>query len=94
MRDDEPTGETTMTEECITHIRMADGTLAHVEYLTEKPQQPEYVRKLARSARKASHTAIKRLLDKEIPAVFVKGRDLIRLYPDGREEFIKENLIL
>ena len=93
MRDDESTGETTMTEERITHIKMADGTIAPVEYLTEESQQPEYVRKLARSAREASRATIRRLLDKGIPAVFVKGRDLIRLYPDGHEEVIKENLI-
>lgn len=93
MTADESTGETTMTEERITHIKMADGTIAPVEYLTEESQQPEYVRKLAKSAREASRAAIRRLLDKGIPAVFVKGRDLIRLYPDGHEEVIKENLI-
>jgi hypothetical protein len=93
MRNDESTGKTTMTEERITHIKMADGTIAPVEYLTEESQQPEYVRKLARSAREASRAAIRRLLAKGIPAVFVKGRDLIRLYPDGHEEVIKENLI-
>ena len=82
-----------MTEERITHIRMADGTLAPVEYLTEEAQQPEYVRKLSKTAWEAGQAAIKRLLDKGIPAVFVKGKDLIRLYPDGHEEIIKENLI-
>ena len=93
MRNDESTGKTTMTEERSTHIMMDDGTIAPVEYLTEESQQPEYVRKLARSAREASRAAIRRLLAKGIPAVFVKGRDLIRLYPDGHEEVIKENLI-
>ena len=72
---------------------MADGTLAPVEYLTEEAQQPEYVRKLSKTAWEAGQAAIKRLLDKGIPAVFVKGKDLIRLYPDGHEEIIKENLI-
>ena len=89
----ESAGETTMAEERITHIRMADGTLAPVEYLTEESQQPEYARRLAKAAREASRAAIKRLLDKGIPVVFVKGKDLIRLYPDGHEEVIKENLL-
>ncbi|MBP5638159.1 MAG: hypothetical protein J6X55_01675 [Victivallales bacterium] len=82
-----------MTEDHFTHIRMADGTLAPVKYLTEESQQPEYVRNLAKAAREASRAAIKRLLGKGIPVVFVKGKDLIRLYPDGHEEIIKENLI-
>ena len=82
-----------MTEERITHIRMADGTLAPVKYLTDESQQPEYVRKLAEDARNASRAAIKRLLSKGIPVVFVKGKDLIRHYPDGHEEIIKENLL-
>ena len=93
MVEDESTGGTTMAEERITHIRMADGTLAPVKYLTDESQQPEYARRLAKSAREASRAAIKRLLGKGIPVVFVKGRDLIRLYPDGHEEVIKENLI-
>ena len=82
-----------MTEERITHIQMADGTLAPVEYQTEESQQPEYVRKLSKIAWEAGQAAIKRLLEKGIPAVFVKGRNLIRLYPDGHEEIIKENLV-
>ena len=72
---------------------MADGRLASVEYLTDESQQPEYVRKLAESAREASRASIKRLLGKGIPVVFVKRKDLVRLYPDGHEEVIKENLL-
>ncbi len=61
-----------MTEKRITHIKMADGTLAPVEYLTEESQQPDYVRRLAKSAREASRAAIKRQLAAGLPAVFVK----------------------
>ena len=82
-----------MTEERITHIRMADGTLAPVEYLTEEAQQPEYVRRLTKSAREASRAAIKRLLDKGIPAYYLKDGNLVRLNPDGHEEIIEENLV-
>ena len=72
---------------------MADGTLAPVEYLTEEDQQPEYVRKLAKSAREASRNAIKRLLEQGIPAVYGKGKDIVRLYPDGHEEIIKKDVL-
>ena len=82
-----------MTEKRITHIKMSDGSLAPVEYLTDESQQPEDVRQLSKTAWDAGQAAIKRLLAKGIPAVFVKGRNLIRLYPDGYEEIIKENLI-
>lgn len=82
-----------MTEKRLTHIRMADGTLAPVEYLTEEDQQPEYVRKLAKSAREASRNAIKRLLEQGIPAVYGKGKDIVRLYPDGHEEIIKKDVL-
>ena len=82
-----------MPEERISYIRMADGTLAPVEYQTEASQQSEEARKLSRSVWEAGQAAIKRLLSKGIPAVFVKGKDLIRLYPDGHEEIIKENII-
>ena len=82
-----------MTEERITYIRMADGTLAPVKYLTDESQQPEEVRRLSKLAWEAGQDAIRRLHEKGIPAVFVKGRNLIRLYPDGHEEIIKENLL-
>ena len=81
-----------MAEERITHIRMADGTFAPVEYKTDPSQQSEETRKLAESARQASRAAIKRLLGKGIPVVFLKGNNIIRLYPDGHEEIIKENV--
>ena len=82
-----------MTEERITHIKMADGTLAPVRYMTEESEQPEYVRKLSKSAWEAGQAAVKRLLSKGIPVVYLKGKNIIRLYPDGHEEIIKENAI-
>jgi hypothetical protein len=82
-----------MTEKRITHIKMADGTLAPVEYLTEESQQPDYVRRLAKSAREASRAAIKRQLAAGLPAVFVKDNNLIRLHPDGHEEILKSNFL-
>ncbi|MBP1582369.1 MAG: hypothetical protein J6866_00305 [Victivallales bacterium] len=82
-----------MSEGRITYIKKADGTLAPVRWLTEESEQPEYVRELAKAAREASRAAIKRNLDNGIPVAFVKGKDLIRLYPDGHEEIIKENLL-
>ena len=82
-----------MTEERRTHIKMADGTMAPVEYRLDPSEQSEEARKLAESAHKASQAAIKRLLSKGIPIVFLKGKDLIRRYPDGHEEIIKENII-
>lgn len=82
-----------MTEERITHIKMADGTIAPVKYLTEESQQPEYVRRLAKSAREASRDAIKRLLNAGIPAYYVKNGNLVRLDPDGHEEIIEEKLV-
>ena len=39
-----------MSEEPIKYIKMADGTLAKVEYLTEESEQPEYVRRLSKAA--------------------------------------------
>ena len=82
-----------MPEKRITHIRMADGTLAPVEYRTEESQQPEDIRRLAKAAREAGQDAVRRLLGKGIPVVYLKGKDLIKLYPDGHEEVIKENVI-
>ncbi len=82
-----------MTEERITHIKMANGSIAPVEYLTEESQQPEYVRRLAKSAREASRAAIKRLLKAGILAYYLKDGNLVRLNPDGREEIIEENLV-
>ena len=82
-----------MTEKRITHIKMADGTLAPVEYLTEESQQPDYVRRLAKSAREASRAAIKRLLAAGIPAYYVKDGNLVRLHPDGHEEILKSNFL-
>ncbi len=72
---------------------MADGRLAPVKYVTEEAQQPEYVRRLAKSAREASRAAIRRLQAAGIPAYYIKGRDLVRLLPDGREEIVEENLL-
>jgi hypothetical protein len=82
-----------MTEQHITHIKMANGSIAPVEYLTEESQQPEYVRRLAKSAREASRAAINRLMKAGIPAYYMKDGNLVRLNPDGREEIIEENLV-
>ena len=82
-----------MEQERLTHIRMADSTLAPVEYLTDESQQPEYVRKLSKSAWEAGQAARKRLLSKGIPVAYLEGKNLVRLYPDGHVEIIKENLI-
>ena len=82
-----------MTQKHITHMKMPDGTLVPVKYLTEESEQPEYVRRLAKSAREASRNAIKRLLSKGIPAYYVKDGNLVRLNPDGHEDIIEENLI-
>ena len=84
---------TKMAEERITHTRRADGTLVPVEYITDESQWPEDIRNLANSAKEASRAAIARLLSKGIPVVFVKGKDLIRHYPDGHEEIIKKDLL-
>ena len=82
-----------MTVERITHIKMADGTFAPVRYMTKESEQPEYVRKLSKSAWEAGQAAVKRLLSKGIPVVYLKGKNIVRLYSDGREEIIKENAI-
>ena len=82
-----------MSEERITQVKMADGTVAPVKWLTEESQQPEEARKLAKSAREAGRAAVKRLLSKGIPVVFAEGKDIIRLYPDGHKEIIKKDAI-
>ena len=82
-----------MSEEPIKYIKMADGTLAKVEYLTEESEQPEYVRRLSKAAREAGRDAVRRLLAAGIPAVFMENGNLIRLYPDGHKEIIEENLV-
>ncbi len=82
-----------MSEEPIKYIKMADGTLAPVEYKTEESEQPEYVRRLAKAAWEAGQNAIKQLLAAGIPAVFMENGNLIRLYPDGHKEIIEENLV-
>ena len=82
-----------MTEERITHTRRADGTLVPVEYITDETQWPEDIRDLANAAREASRAAIARLLSKGIPVVYVVGKDLIRHYPDGHDEIIKNDLL-
>ena len=80
-----------MSEEPIKNIKMADGTLAKVEFLTEESEQPEYVRRLSKAAREAGRDAVKRLLAAGIPASFMGNG--IRLYPDGHKEIIEENLV-
>ena len=82
-----------MTEKRYTYVKMADGTIAPVEYRLDPSEQSEEARKLAESARKAGQAAIRDLLSKGIPVVFLKGKNLIRHYPDGHEEIIKENII-
>ena len=82
-----------MTEERITHIKMVNGSIAPVEYITEESMQPEYVRRLAKSAREASRVAIKRLMKAGVPAYYMKDGNLVRLNPDGYEEIIEENLV-
>jgi hypothetical protein len=61
--------------------------------MTEESEQPEYVRKLLKSAWEAGQAAGKRLLSKGIPVVYLKGKNIIWLYSDGHEEIIKENAI-
>ena len=80
-----------MSEEPIKNIKMADGTLAKVEFLTEESEQPEYVRRLSKAAREAGRDAVKQLLAAGIPASFMGNG--IRLYPDGHKEIIEENLV-
>jgi len=46
--------------------------------------------RLAKAAEAASLNAIKELHAAGIPAVYMKDRKLIRLYPDGHEEVFKE----
>ncbi len=82
-----------MTEEPIKYIKMADGTLVKVEYLTEESEQPEYVRRLSKAAREAGQNAIKQLLAASIPASFMENGNLIRLYPDGHKEIFEENIL-
>ena len=82
-----------MAQERITHIKMADGTLAPVEYKTNEAEWPEDIRNLANAAREASRAAIARLLSKGIPVVYVVAKDLIRHYPDGHDEIIKKDLL-
>ncbi|MBO4345012.1 MAG: hypothetical protein J5833_04615 [Victivallales bacterium] len=82
-----------MSEEPIKYIKMADGTLAKVEYLTEESEQPEYVRRFSKAAWDAGQNAIKQLLAAGIPATFMENGNLIRLYPDGHKEIIEENLV-
>lgn len=82
-----------MSEEPIKNIKMADGTLAPVEYKTEESEQPEYVRRLSKAAWEAGQNAIKQLLSAGIPASFMENGNLIRLYPDGHKEIIEENLV-
>ena len=93
MEDDTNSSDNRKPEERVTHIRMANGALYPCEFLTEEWQQPEYVRKLAKSAREASRNAIKRLLEQGIPAVYGKGKDIVRLYPDGHEEIIEKDVL-
>ncbi len=82
-----------MTEQRITHIKMANGSIAPVEYLIEESKQPEYARKHAKSAREASCAAIKRLLKAGIPAYYLKDGNLVRLNSDGCEKITEENLV-
>ena len=82
-----------MEQKRITHIKMSDGTLAPVRYLTDEKDWPEDVRRLANSAREASRAAIKRLLDAGIPAYYMQDKNLVCLHPDGHVEVIKENII-
>lgn len=41
-------------------------------------------------ARKASQNAIQECIDMEIPYVVLRGWQLLKIYPDGREEVLKE----
>ena len=79
-----------MPKERITQSVRADGTVCPVIYMTEESQQPEYLRRLAKSAAEASRHAIEELFAKGIPIVFLRGNQLIRQYPDGHEEVIEE----
>ncbi len=82
-----------MPEEKLTQFKTTDWKTSSVEYLTEEAQQPAYVRRLAKSAREASRAAIRRLQAAGIPAYYAKGRDLVRLLPDGREEIVIKDLL-
>ena len=79
--------------ERVTHIKMADGTLAPVKWMTDESEWPEDVRRLAYSAREASRDAIRRLQAAGIPAYYCKGKDLVRLMPDGHEEIVTKDLL-
>lgn len=63
-----------------------------VRFLTDESQQPEYVRRLAKSAREASRNAIKKLHEQGLPAAYVKNGDLILKYPDGHEEILEKGV--
>ena len=82
-----------MSEEPVKYIKMADGTLAKVEFLTEESEQPECVHRLSKAARDAGRDAVKRFQEAGIPAVFMGNGNLIRMYPDGHKEIIEENLV-
>lgn len=79
-----------MPKERPTHTTLVDGTVCTITYMTEEAQQPEYLRRLAKSAAEASRHAIEELLAKGIPVASLRDRQLIRLYPDGHEEIIED----
>lgn len=77
-------------ERRITKVRMPDGTIAPVVYMTEESQQPEYIRQLIRLADEAGRNAVRKLLEAGIPAYYLKDGNLVCLHPDGHEEVIEK----
>ncbi len=61
-----------------------------IEYITDESKWPEYVRRLSKSAAAASQHAIEELFAAGIPAVFARDGKLVKQYPDGHEEILKE----
>ena len=80
-----------MPEE-IEQIRLPDGQIRTVTYLTDESEWPLEIRRLVNSAREAGRHAVQELLDSGIPAVFLEDGKIVKLFPDGHKEVIQEKV--
>ena len=64
-----------------------------IEYIPDESKWPEDVKALSKAAQDASRAAVESLLEKGIPVVYAEGRNIVKQYPDGRVEVIRENVI-